>query len=345
MATSISEAWLPIGCMLRAPIVSVRWIEFGLKELSEPFFQQTIHALRSRRPPAPECITDVQQLLARARQYPPVIPSGVICHVSRCGSTLIANALRAGRDAVVLSEMPGLSMLMSRGPNAPIEGGELPELRSQVVSAFIRLYAYHRGAITPKLFVKCNAVSGLDVAAMRATWPETPFILVIRDPVEVTVSNIERPAGWIRAKHIPLGRRSAFGWTAAEMQEMSEEEYCARGLGRLFEALAEQVDEKCRVLDYARVDMAMLYDVAHFFGVELPPPHDNRMKVLRTQYAKDPSQDRTFTDDTAEKQRRASETMRRCINQWAYRPYEKLKALQVWGGESQPRSESGVVVH
>src|SRR5580658_4905388 len=96
-------------------ITGVRWMQFPNKELREPFFHQTVARLRRAEPPALEFDTEAEALLALANELPPITPAGLIFHVSRCGSTLVCNALRTGR-ARILSEAAPLSRLL--GPYA-----------------------------------------------------------------------------------------------------------------------------------------------------------------------------------------------------------------------------------
>src|ERR1019366_5688912 len=102
---SVNEfvGWLPIGFTF-GPQVSVRWLEFGGRSLSEPFFGQSVRALRCSKPPARERVTNLQTLFDVASAYREVEPSGLIFHVSRCGSTFLTNILKAGAGVLALSE-------------------------------------------------------------------------------------------------------------------------------------------------------------------------------------------------------------------------------------------------
>jgi hypothetical protein len=79
---------------------SVRWLECGSTHFAEPFFGDTIRRVMRLNPAAGEQITDLQALLDAAGQYDTVRPSGVIFHVSRCGSTVLTNALKTGARVV-----------------------------------------------------------------------------------------------------------------------------------------------------------------------------------------------------------------------------------------------------
>jgi len=321
------EGWLPTGIIFTASGVSVKWIEFGQKRLVEPFFPQTIQRLRATEPPARERVTTAEALLAHARRLPPSPPTIVIFHVSRCGSTLLANALGTGERVLVLSEARPVSALLninvsrSHPPSRRVEG-----MRRALLDAVLRTCAYHHHEQDVKPVIKCNASTLLWMSEMREVWPDAPFVILVRNPVEVMVSNILRPAGWMRARHVSLDSTSLFGWTGVDVQEMPEEEYCARGLAAFLEAARRQRDVGCTVIDYTDLSPDRIACLAQQIGIELPPPHSEKyLRVFKT-YAKDVNHSAEYEDDRDLKAVQASEDMRRAAARWAQAPYDALLA-------------------
>jgi len=94
--------WLPVDIDCRADVV--RWMRVAENEFSEPFFNDTVAVLRARTPAVPEVETSVSTLKEVATGWPSVRPAGVIYHMSRCGSTLVANALKLSHNSLVLPE-------------------------------------------------------------------------------------------------------------------------------------------------------------------------------------------------------------------------------------------------
>jgi hypothetical protein len=96
--------WTPIRVFGEARDLTVEWAVVE-RSFSDPFFEQTaghamqhpFNALFARRTP-------VAQLEALADLSPGVAPTGFIFHMSRCGSTLIAQMLARLSDTIVLSE-------------------------------------------------------------------------------------------------------------------------------------------------------------------------------------------------------------------------------------------------
>jgi hypothetical protein len=325
------ERWLPVDFMISPQMVSVRWIEFGDQCLTEPFFQWTLRRLRSRRPPAPERVTDLSTFLSIANEAPAVTPSGIIFHVSRCGSTLVANALRTADRIAIISEAGPFGKFFGpqtfRNSPFPVDGWD--EARRMFLDSLTRLYARHAAQMDSRIVLKCHAASILWISLVRRVWPDVPFLIIIRDPVEVMMSNLLGPSGWMRARYVSLEGRTLFGWSGIDVQNMPAEEYCARGVGRFCDAARRQIDEKCRVIDYSDLNRSNISKISKFFNISLPIDSEEFTQVFET-YAKDPKRMRPHQDDRAGKQREASDLVKQAARRWAQEPYGKLKQSALW---------------
>ena len=97
-------------------------VDFGPRE-AEPAAYPMFSDLP--RPRGVSCrVTTLKELLADARWRlggqggrPALEPSGFVFHLSRCGSTLIANALQTAPGALVLSEPEILAEVLARAPS------------------------------------------------------------------------------------------------------------------------------------------------------------------------------------------------------------------------------------
>ena len=91
----------------------VHWAYMGQERFVEPFCQDTLDKLANR--PLNQILgqrTGLETLLERAESRPGLPLRGLVFHMSRCGSTLIAQALASLRDSVVLSEPPAFDTLL-----------------------------------------------------------------------------------------------------------------------------------------------------------------------------------------------------------------------------------------
>ena len=327
MISHAEHNWLPVRFAFTPRSVSVRWLDFGRTTLSEPFFNQTLRQLRRTEPPAPERMTDLSELLQSRAGVTPVRPAGIIFHVSRCGSTFLANGLKAADDVIVLSEAAvfGVFFLpqVFRASPYPEEGWD--EARRTLLECVISLYAHRFGHGPQRVVVKCHAASMLQIRLVRSVWPDVPMVVLIRDPVEVMVSNLARPSAWLRSKNTPLRARAAFGWPEHEIETMSREEFCARGIGRFCLSAAESKETNRDVIDYRELDIDKVYDVARTFGITMPPQDSPAIDRVKSVHAKDRTGERAYADDSARKQKEASRLVRDEAARWAQPYYEALR--------------------
>jgi hypothetical protein len=326
MTAHAESNWLPVRFSFTPRSVSVRWLDFGRTTLSQPFFNQTLRQLRRTEPPASERMTDLSELLRSRAAFDAVRPAGIIFHVSRCGSTFLANGLKAAENVIVLSEAAvfGVFFLpqVFRASPYPKEGWD--DARRTLLECVISLYAHRFGAGTQRVVLKCHAASLLQIRLVRSVWPDVPMVVLIRDPVEVMVSNLARPSAWLRSKNSPARARGAFGWSETEIEAMSREEFCARGIGRFCLSAAEAKDTNRDVIDYRELDIDKVYEVAQKFGIELPPRDSAAIRRVKSAYAKDLTGERTYADDSGRKQKEASELIRHEAARWARPYYEAL---------------------
>lgn len=324
--------WLPIEFMFNRASSLVRWIDFGTKYLSEPFFHDTIEYLRGSNLPAQERATSIDLFLDAATATPMVLPSGIIFHVTRCGSTLLANVLKAGEPIVTLSEAPLLAPFFGASPfeGAPSLTAISNNTRKTFLDALVRLYAqYGATSVNAKVLIKCDSFGILGMSLIRQSWPTVPFVILIRDPVEVMVSNLNLPAGWfVMRRHT-----SEFGWTSKESENMLPEEYMARIIGRLYDVVLERLDDKCRVIDYSMLNKPTLLRIADWFDINTEGILIE--EVLRRD-AKASNNSKIFEADTGRKQRSASPLAREYARKWAYAPYHRLRALALTQLDSAP---------
>jgi len=315
------KGWLPVDLRTNSP--SVTWMDFCSAPLAHPFFEDTVVKLRHGFPPAKELKTDINIILATADQLSRVTPAGLIFHVSRCGSTLISNALRLGSNTVVVSEAESISNLFvpySESTVAyPLE--QWMPLQAKLLQSLATIFAHYRTGRQERLVIKFTSWNILSWPVIRALWPDVPCLVLIRDPVEVMISNLAQ-SGWMKLKTVPLDSDEP------SVTQMDEVEYCARIIGKICEAGIQLADGNCQVLDYEHINANTIREAADFLGVPLP---DNGCldRVLRID-SKDPRLRRVFSEDRQRKQQSATPEMRRAVLQWASDPYAQLRELEWW---------------
>ena len=315
----IPKGWLPADLKTNSP--SVTWMEFGSVPLAQPFFEDTVVKLRHGFPPAKEMNTDMEAILATANELSTVTPAGLIFHVSRCGSTLMSNALRLAENTIVVSEADPITKLFV--PYAPSTVAypldQWVPLRAKLLESLATIFAHYRTGRKERLIIKFTSWNIISWRVIRSIWPDVPCLVLTRDPIEVMISNLS--SGWMKLKTYLLD-------SGEPVTQMDEVEYCARIIGKLCESGVELCDDNCRVLDYEHINAATIRGVAGFFGTQLPDG-DRLDRLLRVD-AKDPRQRRSFKEDRQQKQQSATESMRQAVRQWASEPYAQLRARESW---------------
>jgi hypothetical protein len=329
------SGWLPADISLdpqpsAVPEALVRWVEVGSTPLAEPFFEHTLDMVRKALPAAREMDTDIETMLRVAGRVAAVRPAGFIFHLSHCGSTLIANALKKSERAVVVSESRALSSaLRSRSAAvSPYLRERWEPTRRAVLNALFSLFAHYRTGEPAPLVIKFVSIDILCMELLRSYWPDVPCVVVIRDPAEIMVTTL-RIDGWMRFQKHPERACELFGWKdlTRPVATMIREEFCARVLGSFctsaLAAMARADAGKCMIVDYVDLSPQRMRDIAAFFGIELIENGKAIDEVFET-YAKDPDKAVPFQDDRELKQRLATVLVRSAANQFAMDSYGEL---------------------
>jgi hypothetical protein len=187
--------------------------------LSEPFFHQTVQRLRAKLQD-----TDIEQsnfefVLTFADRVESTQPYGFIFHVSRCGSTLIANAFRTYQSIALISEAQPITTLF-RPYDAglwPYPLGATPRCPRPVNDQSIRTAPnWQRGTSGREV----HELEHPFLVAGPLALADCPCLVVIRDPLEVMLSNLSSPSGWMVRKSM-----LSFCRAAADLEKLTGEEY------------------------------------------------------------------------------------------------------------------------
>jgi hypothetical protein len=304
------EGWLPIRVWRPAGEWQVDWCWFGDTPLHQPFFRDAVEgALRLPFNQAFRRQTPLAVLGDWQTSSPGLAPSAFIFHASRCGSTLISQMLAQLDNHIVISEPPPLDALLRSG---------LPAVeRRNAIEGLLSAYGQRRLGTEQRLVIKLDTWNIAELPLLRECFPETPWLFVYRDPLEIAVSHLRRPG-----MHMVPGMIGASGLDD-ELPFDSREDFIARRLGRLLELGLAQ----CRAfgglaVNYRELPGAMAGWLAEFFGLD----DLQREQVFAAvgQHAKQPSA--VFVGDGDDKRREASALLCERVERWARAPYEALVA-------------------
>jgi hypothetical protein len=259
----IRPGWLPIEIAGMEPVV--RWMKVNSFQLSDPFFSTSVERLRVGPHSARELETRLNVFVHGTAHLVPVAPAGVILHMSRCGSTLLANALRSAVRVVAVSEAASIEMMMSLASSASTYWSKMC---TGLLEPLTTVFAHYLGPPAKNVVIKCSAIAIAHFEAIRRAWPTVPCIILIRNPVEVLVSNLERPGRWVQAYGAANDGSGMFGTPPASVLASGRAELPAWVIGRFCNAALAVMDERCRVINYEDLNPKSVAGIAEFFGLE-----------------------------------------------------------------------------
>jgi len=298
--------------------IEVDWIYFGAGRLEDPFFESSARRARAR-PINRLCRRrmGLDQFVAQAPAVAP--PRGLVLHMSRCGSTLVAQMLAAARRHIVLSEAPPIDQAL-----------RLRELRPQATDDERRrllvamVAALSRGAAGEdhECFVKLDSWHTLALPLLRAAFPSTPWVYLYRDPVEVLVSQM-------RAR----GVQTVPGLLPAELQGLVDgetlgaEDVCAQALARGCEAAIAHFGLGGGLLvSYDELPDAVFTRILPHFGVSPDAADQDAMRAAALRDAKAPHS--AFSPDREDKRRAATARIHDAAARRLASVHARLEALR-----------------
>jgi hypothetical protein len=305
----------------------IEWLDMSGTRLFEPFFSQTAARIKRERPRAQPLLTAVEELLRAEGAGAGLEPSGFIFHTSRCGSTLVANSLKATRGSLVVAEAPVIDSILSLFFDGA-EGGARGLLRLALLRAAVKALGQRLCGDERRYFVKFTNWGAVHRRQVARLWPEVPWLFLYRDPVEVIVSNLKADAAWVRVEANPGEAALLNGAGPEASAAMGREEHCARVVGRCCAAAANALDEHALLVNYAELNAERLIEIVNFFGIEPSAAESEAIRRVSGLYSKDPSFERAFSADSDSKRAEATEDVREAAERWAGEPYRLLERLR-----------------
>jgi hypothetical protein len=271
--------WTPVH--VSALTGEIEWALVGAP-FAEPFFEQTVdRAMRDPFNLAFSRRTPLATLDALAEGVPELAPAGFIFHMSRCGSTLIAQMLAQLSPAIVLSEPQPLDALL-RFRGRGVDDATLCRWLRGMVSALARPQTGGR-----RLFVKFHAWHVLELPLIRRAFPAVPWVFVFREPRAVLRSHERMPGAEVTAGMIGS---PGLGIGTATADAVPAEEHAARVLAAFCEAALAHRDSKvCAFAEYAGLPDTVFSELLPFFGVAPTAEERTRMRAVALRDTKPPN--------------------------------------------------------
>jgi hypothetical protein len=286
--SNVLKNWVPYKLFVNQGIPHCQWLYTGDQPYDDPFFDDTIGRCKSLsfNSQRYKVVSTVDVLPQWAAQVPAASPAAFIFHVSRCGSTLIAQLFGLQPQHIVLAEVPFFDQLLRLPYQQPATDTDLLQ---QALMASLQLYGHQRTGLETHLFLKTDSWHLCFYQQLRQLYPTVPFILLYRSPDEVMRSQRKE-----RGKQAVQGvlEPAIFGFDASIIHRYSFDEYMAKVLECYFthmQAIAT-TDSNTLLVNYNEPLMEMMERVAAFAGVVVSEEEKAAMQQRSHFHAKHPGQ-------------------------------------------------------
>lgn len=314
-----SAAWLPVSANAVGNAPSIAWAHFGGVRLTASFFEQPLRWALSR--PFNQAFpyrTSLDDFARRAKLGDALPPSGLIFHMSRCGSTLVAQMLAVLPRNIVVSEAPPLDAIVQMaGP--PSDRPSPDAIRA--LRAMVAALGRPRFAEESHYVLKLDCWHTLALPLFRAAFPNVPWVFLYREPVEVMVSQMRAPGAQVAQGALPP---HIYGIDGDET--MPREEYYARVLAKTCAAVLDRWPLGGGLaINYRELPEAVWTKILPHFG--LPDSVGDRAEMRRASLPNAKAPHETFVGDTAAKRKDATAAVRAAVDRHLAGIYARLEAL------------------
>lgn len=253
---------------------------------------------------------------------PPILS---IWHLTRCGSTLTAR---------MLSCIEALQVTNEPGALVDICGtfwGLVPVAdRLSALDMSLRSLGQQLRPAARHLVVKQSLHVGQELDMFTRLHPDMHRLLIIRDPLEILVSNLRGPPGWLKLRTM-IWSPLLSGVGMATQRSLSDAEFIARCLGRSFAAIADMVEKDPAdwlILDYTELPGAVTTRLLPRLGITPGPAERAAMEAVTRLQAWNPKGRQPFQEDRADKQAAATPEMRALCDRFLREPWQRLALLR-----------------
>jgi len=225
--------------------------------------------------------------------------AGLVHHLSRCGSTLLGQALKAWPGTRVVSE----AALLDSALLVALGGADPDWLAFRGALAALS----QPGGDATRVIVKLDAWHALALGPLRERLPRVPWAFACRDPLEVLVSHAREPG-----RHTVPGMLPDAWLGAADPAATAPIEHAARVLAAICAAVVPHASAGLLVdhRELAGGDGAAFVatQVAPWFGLDPAAADPQRLAEAFATHAKRPNE--PYADDRGAKRTAATDALR-----------------------------------
>ena len=183
--------WIPCKLENDAGAWQLRWMDLSAHHIAEPFFDETISIglarMRERSPY--HTLSNTDFLVESSFGINTIAPTCFVFHVSRCGSTLLTQALSTDPGNIVYAEPPLLDEIL----RASLHDKNLTEMEMESwFKAALKMMGQQRNNQHQMLIIKLDSWHIHFYPLLRKWYPNTPFYFLSRKPDAIIASHDKR---------------------------------------------------------------------------------------------------------------------------------------------------------
>lgn len=308
--------WLPSEVIRATPAgPAVGWMYLEQERFLRPFLIDDCQ--EAMRRPANAVFrpqTSLAELRALADDVDAAPLSGMIFHVSRCGSTLLSQTLARSANTLVLSEPRALDALLRINDTGEVVSRD--ELIG-TLRALVRLMGRRRFDDQARVFIKLDAWHLLYAPLLLEAFPNTPRLTLYRDPLEVMVSQQRQRGIFMASGYLD---RSRLGLAADE--HPAPNDYAATVLEALYAGALALNPGGERLMNYSELPAALSDRLPAFFSFDADQAYQDAVARSVAVHAK---RGEPFAPDAEQKREEADPDMVRVIDARVRPLYEALE--------------------
>ena len=314
------DGWLPIRAYESKNQLVLDCCWMGRRRLSEPFFDHTVQA--SLELPFNRLFRrqlEISELVEIESRRPAIHLDGLIFHLSRCGSTLIAQMLAALPWTVVACEPSVVDGVIRQRYSQP---DATDQTFATWLKALLGCLVRPRAGGERAHFVKLDPWHTVHLPIFQKAFPGTPCIFVYRDPAEVLVSLDREPGGRLMPGAIDPG---LLDLDLDRAMALDRADYHARVLRLICHAALESFRPGIDLLvNHNQLPGWVGSVLSPELGLELSDQGRREMENRSAFRAKFDGQ--LHVDDRERKRSLATEEITRAAERWLAEPYAQLES-------------------
>ena len=254
--------WIPYKLAEKDNEIYFEWIYLADIKYADPFFDESIAKCRSHAFNSKpfKVVSTVENLIDWSNELISVELKSLVFHVSRCGSTMLSQSLASSSKNIMVSEAPIIDQILRSDLFSD-------DKKTSLLKSVIKLLGQKRYPEQKHLIIKLDAWHIFKASYLRSIYPEIPFALLYRNPIEVLKSHQKLKGMHMVPNLLPS---IVFGISAREISENTLEQYGGLVLEKYFQGFLDfyKRDTNVVMLNYNDGMKAVLEKFISFIKVD-----------------------------------------------------------------------------